>query len=345
MHLATRRVFRLSLTTSIALAVGYGLALTIPFMAPLFAFMLTAAPKPPVGLKGLVGLLIGIALMLSVGLLLIPIVQHYPVTGLILVFIGLLVANLLSLNAGKGSVGAVLTIGVAMITMIGQVSYALAVLIISELLIAIAIAIVCQWLVYPWFPEDPGPAPQAPAPEPQKSKWMAARATMIVYPSFLLAITDPLFYTPIIMKSVALGQQAEETQVKVAGRELLGSTLMAAGVALGFWFCLKLAPNLWMFFLWTLLFCTVIVGLMFGLFRTRFTPSFWLNVFVTMLIFVGPAVSDSANGKDPYAASLLRLGLFVGVTVYAWMAMVFLNWLRFRRVENRRVMELATEVS
>jgi len=344
MHLATRRVFRLSLTTSIALAVGYGMGLTLPFLAPLFAFMLTAAPKPPVGVKGLIGLLVGIAVMLSVGLLLIPIVQHYPVTGLVLVFIGLLVANLLSINAGKGSVGAMLTIGVAMITMIGQVSYALAVLIISELLIAIAIAIVCQWVVYPWFPENPGPTPEQPAPEPQKSRWQAARATLIVYPSFLLALTDPLFYTPIIMKSVALGQQAEVTKVKEAGRELLGSTLMAAVVALAFWFCLKIAPNLWMFFLWTLLFCTVIVGFMFGLFKSRFTPSFWLNVFVTLLIFIGPAVNDSANGKDPYAASILRLGLFVGVTIYAWMAMVFLNWLRFRRVRQRNSMQLASEV-
>ncbi len=335
MHIATRRVFRLSITTSVALAVSYALALTVPFLAPLFAFMLTAAPKPPVGAKGLVGLLIGVAVMLSVGLLLIPIVQHYPATGLVLVFVGLLAANLISLNLGKGPVGAMLTIGVALITMIGQVSYALAVLIIAELLIAIAVAIVCQWVIYPWFPENPGPLPEAPKPEPQKSKWLAARATLIVYPSFLLGLTDPLFYAPIIMKSVALGQQAEETQLKVAGRELIGSTLVAALVALAFWFCLKLAPTLWMFFLWTLLFCTVIVSLMFGLVRTPFTPSFWLNVFVTMLIFVGPAVSDSANGKDPYMASAVRLGLFVGVTLYAWMAMVFLNWLRHRRISRR----------
>ena len=345
MHIATRRVFRLSVTTSVALAVSYALALTVPFLAPLFAFMLTAAPKPPVGVKGLLGLLVGIALMLSTGLLLIPIVQHYPATGLVLVFVGLLAANLLSLNLGKGPVGAMLTIGVALITMIGQVSYALAVLIISELLIAIAIAIVCQWVVYPWLPEDPGPAPEQPKPEPQKSKWLAARATLIVYPSFLLGLTDPLFYAPIIMKSVALGQQAEETQLKAAGRELLGSTLVAALVALVFWFCLKLAPNLWMFFLWTLLFCTVVVAFMFGLLTSRFTPSFWLNVFVTMLIFVGPAVSDSANGKDPYMASMVRLALFVGVTIYAWMAMVFLNWLRDRGIQRRRHAGLAMEGS
>ena len=341
MHLATRRVFRLSVTTSVSLAVSYGLALTVPFLAPLFAFMLTSAPRPPVGLKGLLGLLLGVALMLGVGLLLIPIVQHYPVTGLVLVFIGLLAANLLSLNAGKGPVGAVLTIGVALITMTGQVSYAMAILIVTELLIAIAIAIVCQWLVYPWFPEDPGPAPAAPTPAPETSKWLAARATLIVYPSFLLGLTDPLFYTQIIMKSVVLGQQVGETQLRAAGRELLGSTLVAALFAFLFWFCLKIAPTLWMFFLWTLLFSTIIAALMFGLAPSRLTPAFWLNVFVTMLIFVGPAVSDSANGKDPYMASMVRLGLFLGVTVYAWMAMVFLNWLRRRGSDRRRRAALA----
>jgi hypothetical protein len=52
-------------------------------------------------------------------------------------------------------------------------------------------------------------------------------------------------------------------------------------------------------------------------------PSYWLNALMTMLIVLGPAIEDSANGKDVYAASAFRVSLFVGVACYAW-ALVWL---------------------
>jgi hypothetical protein len=146
-----------------------------------------------------------------------------------------------------------------------------------------------------------------------------------------LVLTNPTMYAPIIMKSVALGQQVSETHARSAGRELLGSTLMAAVLAILMWFCLKLAPNLWMFFLWTLAFSVFIIARVYSVSKSRFTPSFWSNVLITLLIFIGPAVGDTASGKDPYKASAARLALFIGVTLYAWLMLVFLDWLRARR--------------
>ncbi len=37
-----------------------------------------------------------------------------------------------------------------------------------------------------------------------------------------------------------------------------------------------------------------------------------------MLILLGPAIEDTAIGKDVYAASAVRVTLFVGVALYAW---------------------------
>jgi hypothetical protein len=37
-----------------------------------------------------------------------------------------------------------------------------------------------------------------------------------------------------------------------------------------------------------------------------------------MMILLGPAIQDSANGKDVLQASLFRLGLFLLVACYAW---------------------------
>jgi hypothetical protein len=47
-------------------------------------------------------------------------------------------------------------------------------------------------------------------------------------------------------------------------------------------------------------------------------PSFWINALVTMLILLGPAIEDSAKGKDVLTASAVRVAVFVGVALYAW---------------------------
>lgn len=335
MHIGARRVFRLSLTVALALAVSYGMANTMAFIAPLFAFMLGAAPKPPMGLKGLVGLMLVLSLILSSGLLLIPLLTYYPMMALMLVLLGLFFANYLSLNLGKGAVGAFLTVGITLISAMGLLGHGIAMMVISALLLNIAIAVICQWVVYPFFPED-NVVPEPPvAPESLQSSWLALRATLIVFPSYLLVLYNPAAYAPIIMKSVALGQQATETDAKHAGRELVGSTCMAGVMAIMFWFCLKLAPNLWMYFLWTLAFSMYFVAKFYAVIESRFSQSFWQNVMVTLFIFIGPAVDDSANGKDPYKASAIRIALFIGVTFYAWMMLVFLEWLRKRQEQKK----------
>jgi hypothetical protein len=104
--------------------------------------------------------------------------------------------------------------------------------------------------------------------------------------------------------------------------ELVGSTLAAAGIALVVWVGLSLWPGLWMLVLWM-----AGVGLWTGarLYRvvpTAFPPAFWSNALVTTIILVGPAIEDSASGSAVLQASAVRVGLFVGVSLYAW-AMVW----------------------
>jgi hypothetical protein len=53
-----------------------------------------------------------------------------------------------------------------------------------------------------------------------------------------------------------------------------------------------------------------------------------------MLILLGPAVEDSVNGKDVYAAFAVRMGLFVAVTIYAWLAVYLLEYLRMRHLSR-----------
>ena len=93
---------------------------------------------------------------------------------------------------------------------------------------------------------------------------------------------------------------------------------------------LQTSPTLWFFTLWMLLFSGYGAAKLYGVIPGRFTPSFWQNTLVTMLILLGPAVQDSANGKDVYQAFAMRLALLIAVTLYAWLAIATLDWLTAR---------------
>lgn len=332
MQLQARRVFRLSLTIALALAGAYALQLPLPFIAPLFALLFTAPPAPPMGPKNLLGLILTVLLTLGVGLLLIPVLTKYPVSAILTVAVGLYFSNYLALSMGKGLLGTLLIIGFTLISAAGTVDYLLAVSVIKALVLGIGLAIVCQWAVYPWFPENDVAATKSKpkATGSADSNWVAMRATLIVLPAYLLTLTNPSVYLPIIMKSVSLGQQGSLISARDAGRELLGSTFMGGYFAILFWFVLGLATNLWMFFLWMLIFGVYFASKIYRISPSRYNSSFWLNVTVTMLILLGPAVEDSATGKDVYAAFAVRMSLFVAVTLYAWMAVYTLEHLRSR---------------
>jgi hypothetical protein len=160
--------------------------------------------------------------------------------------------------------------------------------------------------------------PAPPKPDRETASWIALRATLVVMPVFVLALTNPAFYMAAIMKTVSLGQQAGETDARSGGRELVGSTLMGAWIAALVWFGLSLWPCLWMLVLW-LTAAALWAGS--GIFRTRrtaFRPSFWVNALITSLLLLGPAIEDSAAGKSVFEASLVRVILFVIVALYAW---------------------------
>jgi len=302
----------------------------------LFALMLTAPPKPPAGIKGLFGLVVVVVLSLGVGLILTPLLLKYPFVAVLLVMLGLYLSFYVTVHMGKALLGTFLIMGFTLISAAGTVDFALATTLIQSLVIGIVLAIVCQWLVYPWFPEDPVSGQQVPVQKPsaENSNWIALRGTLIVLPVYLLALSDPLAYLAIIMKSVSLGQQSSAVNARSAGKELLGSTFLGGFFAILFWVMLGILTNLWMFFLLMLLFGVYFSSKIYQLIKTRFPASYWLNVGMTMLILLGPAVEDSDSGKDVYTAFLVRMGLFVAVTLYAWLAVYILEYLRERRVHR-----------
>lgn len=345
MPIGARRTFRLSSVVALSLAFAYGLGMPLPFLAPVFAVLLTATPSPPMKLRGLLGLILVVMITLGVGLLLIPTLRNYPLSAVLMIATGLYLSTLVTIGLGKGLIGTFLTVGFTLIPAAGLVDYSLAVAVIKALVLGIGLAVICQWIVYPLYPEEPVRESRirSPAAGAGESGWIALRATLIVLPPVLMAFSNPSLYLQTIMKTVLLAQQGSVVSVRSAGRELLGSTFLAGCFAILFWFALKIWPNLWMFFLWMLLFGIYCAGKLYGVIASRFSPSFWQNVVVTMLILLGPAVQDSAGGKDVYKAFAVRFSLYVAVTLYAWAAIVVLERLRASRHAGTGTLQPAAE--
>ncbi len=314
-----QRALRLATGTALCLAISFGLALPIPFISPVLAVLLLASLNRPLPFKAALVLAVVAMLTTGIGLLLIPVLRYYPFCGVLLIGAGLFLAFGFGLRGGNTLIMTFLIIGLTMIPSAGVAEFDLAMMVIGALVKGLILAVIVVAISHWLFP-DPANAPSPPAASTlpaQEVSRVALRATLIVIPAFLLALIDPASYLPIILKAVSLGQQSSTTTARSAGHELLGSTLMGGLLAIVFWCALSLFVHLWMFFLWMLLFGLLLARKLYALSPTRQTPGFWLNSLVTLIILLGQSVQDSLAGKDVYTAFVVRMGLFIALTLYA----------------------------
>ena len=313
------RTLRVATGTALCLTISFALDLSVPVIAPVFAVFLLATQNRPLSFKAGVAFALIVALTTGSGLLLVPLLRHYAFAGVMLVGLMLFLAFRYGLRGGNNLISTFLVAGLTMISAAGTADFQSAVTVVGALVKGLVLAVLVAGFTHVLFPEPvstwPQPAAQA-MPHGQAAR-IALRAALVVMPAYLLAITDPASYMPIIMKSVSLGRQSCITTAHSAARDLIGSTLLGGLLAIVFWLALRLFVDLWMFFLWMLLFGLLVGRKLYRISTTRYSSSFWLNSLVTMIILLGQSVQDSAAGKDVYTAFAIRMGLFVAVTVYA----------------------------
>ena len=320
MDRADKAVLRLAIGLGLAVLIAYGLALPAPFVVCVLAVLLLCKPGPPIPfVKGVVlGLVV--AALLVAGVLMVPILENYALAGVVLT--GVLLYTVFFAGARSANpLTVILVIAITLIPVAGVAEQALTTALSVAFGVGLGTGAFVSGVSHTFFPDAPGPAKAAVVPatvSPEAARWAALQATLVVMPVFVLALTNPAFYLAAIMKTVTLGQQASSTNARSAGRELVGSTLMGAWMATLVWCGLSLRPNLWMLMLWTVAAALWAGAKLYGVRRTSFAPSFWVNALVTMLILLGPAIEDAAVGKDVYRASATRVALFVAVALYAW---------------------------
>ena len=310
---------------ALATAASYGLALPMPYVAPILTLMLLAKSSQPLPLKGIVGVTVLIALTTSTGLVLIPVLRYATFSGVLLVGLALFLCFRHMHRGGNSLPATFLVAGMTLIAAAGTTNFDLAKTVVEALTKGMFLAGLTVGLSHWLFPEPPNAPVAAPPPVAMDvdAGWIGLRAALVVLPSFLLALSDPASFIPLIWKSVGLGQQACATNAQSAMREILGATLLGGLLAVLFWSALTVFPDLWMFFLWTLLFTLVFARKLYGLGGTRLSPGLCMNTLVTMVLLLGQSVQDSMAGKDVYTAFAIRMGLFTAVTLYAC-AMVYL---------------------
>jgi hypothetical protein len=333
---ADKAVLRVTLGLGAATLVAYGLGLELPFVVCLMATVVLCRPGPPLPLaKGAVIALV-FGTMLTAGVLMVPVLEHYAVTGLLLTATVLFTVFYVSLRGGH-PLTTVLLLAFVLIPVAGVAEQALVGQLSLTLAIGIAVGTLVNALSHALFPDEPAGV-DGPPPPPRAghatAAWIAMRGTLIVMPVFVLALTNPSLYFAAIMKTVTLGQQATQATAGSAGRELVGSTLAGAAIAATLWFGLSLWPSLWMLTLWLMAAAIGCASAMFGVRRTTVAPSYWVNALITALILLGPAIEDSASGKSVLQASVMRTSLFVAVAVYAWITVWALE--RWRMSLRRR---------
>jgi hypothetical protein len=330
MHRADKAVLRLAFGFGLAVLVAYGLAMQAPFLICILTFAILCKPGPPIPLaKGMV-LIAVIGALTAAGMLMVPVLENYALAGVAMTAALLYLVFLYAVRS-TGPMPTILVMAVAVIPVAGVAEQALASALVFSFSVGVFVGIFVSSMSHALFPNPPLPAVSAaePAgPDIRAARWMATRATLVMLPVFVLALSNPAFYLAALMKTSALGQQACSTTAQSAGRELVGSTLMGAWLAVLVWFGLSLRPNLWMLMLW-LVAAALWVGVrLFRIKATSFPPPFWLNAVVNMLVLLGPAIEDSANGKDVFKASVVRVSLFIAISIYAWAVVWLLESLR-----------------
>ncbi|WP_425973104.1 hypothetical protein [Aeromonas caviae] len=326
MHNADRAVLRIGTGIGLATGICYGLALPMPHLGVIMAWVVLCRPGEPLSLgKGLLGGALLLAVMVG-GVLLVPLLTHYALAAVLLVAL-LLYLLMQQAMAGKGAAAMLLIMAITVIPVAGLIEQSLAIALAQMMGLGILIGTLVNRLAHALFPPLPvaGASARVAPPPPEHPERLALRAVAMVLPVWLLALGNPAFYIPAVMKTVTLAQQSTSLNARQAGQELVLSTLMGALLAFALWLGLSLWPSLLMLVLMLALMTLWLARRLVRLVVGRFPPSFWSNAWITALILFGPAIEDSATGKDVWLAAAMRCGLYLVVAGYGWLCILLLE--------------------
>ncbi|WP_224784808.1 DUF2955 domain-containing protein [Marinihelvus fidelis] len=325
MHpVAVRRIYRLAAGSALSLVVSQVMGISLPFVAPVLTFLLLGLPVPAPGLKKGLGFVIALIVPMLGATFMLPFLEHARWAGIGLVTLALFYTFYFTARGGPAVLGTFMTIGITVVVTIGSVNTVILMNLIQAFAANALVGVGFVWVAHWLLPDLPGtpvlPKPPKAAPDYRKAGRSAIRSLLVVLPLVLLFLfsSASAAYTPVMIKVASMGQQATVESSRSIGLSLLESTWWGGVAAMLAWCLLTAWPSIIMFTLLTLL-----AGLVFGRFvfsGIAVNPDFskWTYAFVTMLVLIGPAVTDSPLSDG--VSFGMRLWLFMVIAVYGTVA-------------------------
>jgi hypothetical protein len=329
MDIASRRILRLALGTSLALAVSQVTGGPLAFATAIFALVFLSLPLPRPSVKFAVGFVLILAASVFGGALIVPFLEHMRWVGILLFVVALYASFYYTAKGGSAALGTLATVGLTMAAAVGSVSAEALLGISMALTFYAAQAMVFVWLAHALLPDPPpDPAvvakrpPKPPPPDPKTARLHALRSMLIVLPIalFLLFSSSSTSYLIVMIKVATMGQQANVESSRTLARSLLESTVIGGAGAIVAFQVLSIYPSLTIYYLLVALACLLAGPRIFQGSGMHPKGSTWSYAILTMIIVLAPAVMDGAGADGASSAFYTRLFLFVVIAVYGSVA-------------------------
>jgi len=154
MHPADKAVLRLATGLGLAAVIAYGLALQLAFVVCILPILALTKPGPPVPVvKGVVIALV-VGGLLVAGLLMVPLHEHYPVTGLALTAVVLFALAFAGARSGS-PVTLILMIAFSLIPVAGYASQSLATALAQAFATGLGVGALVNTVSHALLPDPP----------------------------------------------------------------------------------------------------------------------------------------------------------------------------------------------
>jgi hypothetical protein len=339
---ANVRALRITLGSTLAIAVAYGVAWPLAFMMPLFAVMFLAMPGPWFGWKMalqiirrlLTGLFFG--LVISEFFLRMPLVCA-PLYALLFFYIYYNDATAPPLST------MFMTMGITMVPILGLQGTMASHFIVGYLFLNMFLGFVFTWQFHLWIPNslakpDPNaPAPKRPTPPPIPPREERARlalvSTVVATSAVLLFFAFNLAQYALAMIYICMMAGTPNTNASVKVMRANSIACCIGGVAIIIAYNLLVAVPSFHFLIVMCLF----ISMFFSMKMTSGKPSAasWTSGFTTFLVLLGSSTGvDSSAGANFY----LRIAQVLFAGIFCIGAIIVTEHMIQRRKQPRRWM-------
>ena len=330
--IATRRILRLALGSSLSMAFSQAVNWPLSFVAPIFTILFLSLPIPAPTIKsaiGFSGILVGAVLLSQ---LLLPFLDHAAMAGVLLVGLALFGSFYYTAMGGNALVGSFATVALTLLVGVGSVDIDIYIELTKGLASGSFFGFVFVWIGHAFLPElpaQPESGQQSKSETPQKpDKSDAIRNAMqaftIVFPIALLflCIDSSAAYAAAMIKVAQIGQQATGDNSKVMGVNLIESTFWGGVGGIAMWVVLSIYPSLLMYTLLLALAALLIGPKIFQGKTMHPKGAMWQYALITLIIIIAPSVGTMASGDSASDRFWFRIFLFLGFSLYGYLAVI-----------------------